>query len=220
MLASVSHDLRTPLTSIQAMAAELRTTGDERAVIIEEEAVRLNRMVTDLLDLSRIRIGSLPLELQLIAGEDVVGAALQRIGDAGGSGRVDVVLPADGTIPVGRIDFNHTLRVVVNLLENALRHSPPGGRVQLDVEEDGVHLVIRVLDRGPGIPEGQRQIIFEPFFRSTDGSAIPGRKGLGLSIVRSLAVAQGGSVEYLPRPGCGSVFELRLPAERVPGVLP
>jgi two-component system sensor histidine kinase KdpD len=219
VLASVSHDLRTPLTSIQALAAELRGSGDERAVIIEEEAVRLNRMVTDLLDLSRIRTGSLPVEPQLVAAEDVVGAALQRIGDTGGGDRVDVRLPADGSLPVGRIDFSHTLRVLVNLLENALRHSPAGARVELDVEQTGDDLLLRVLDRGPGVPEADRLRIFEPFFHGRPGTGIPGRSGLGLAIARSLAAAQGGAVEYRPREGGGSVFEVRLPAESISSVL-
>jgi K+-sensing histidine kinase KdpD len=213
VLASVSHDLRTPLTSIQALAAELRAGGDERAVIIEEEAIRLNRMVTDLLDLSRIRTGSLTVEAQLIAAEDVIGAALQRIGGAHGADRIDVSLPPDGSLPVGRIDFTHTLRVVVNLLENALRHSPPGRRVELEVSEEGEALVIRVLDRGPGVPDGERARIFEPFQLGAGGTG--GRAGLGLAIARSLTAAQGGTVTHLHRPGGGSVFELRLPRGHV-----
>ena len=213
VLASVSHDLRTPLTSIQALAAELRAGGDERAVIIEEEAIRLNRMVTDLLDLSRIRTGSLRVEAQLVAAEDVIGAALQRIGGAHGADLIDVGLPPDGSLPVGRIDFTHTQRALVNLLENAHRQSPPGERVQLQVAEQGETLVLRVLDRGPGVPEAERARIFEPFYLGAGGPG--GRAGLGLAIARSLAAAQGGSVTHEPRTGGGSVFELRLPRGEV-----
>jgi K+-sensing histidine kinase KdpD len=213
VLASVSHDLRTPLTSIQALAAELRSAGDDRAVVIEEEAIRLNRMVTDLLDLSRIRSGSLQVEAQLVAAEDVIGAALQRIGPAHGADRVDVALPADGSLPVGRIDFTHTLRALVNLIENALRHSPAPRRVDLEVAEEDGALVMRVLDRGPGVPEAERARIFEPFYLG--GGRTPGRAGLGLAIARSLAAAQGGTVTHIPRSGGGSVFELRLPRGNV-----
>jgi two-component system sensor histidine kinase KdpD len=214
VVASVSHDLRTPLTTIRALASEMRASQDERAMIIEEEAERLNRFVTDLLDLSRLRAGALALDPQVIAGEDLVGAALQRVAGLPAGERIVVRLPTDGTLPAGRMDFVPTLRVLVNLLENALRHTPAERRVELEVEVAGNDLVFRVLDRGPGIDEGERERIFEPF---QTASARAGT-GLGLAIARSLAEAQGGSLEYLPRPGGGSVFVLKLPAEAIPGL--
>lgn len=218
LLASVSHDLRTPLTTIRALASELRTTGDERSAVIEEEAERLNRLVTDLLDLSRIRSGGLPLESQVIAAEDLVGAMLQRLGGLPGSDRIDVRLPPGGALPVGRFDFVHALRALGNLVENALRHSPEGESVVLEVTERENDLCFAVLDRGPGVPESDRDRIFEAFVHRSRGDDRRGT-GLGLAIARSVAEAQGGSVRYRPRPGGGSVFELRLPRETLEGMV-
>ncbi|MEQ1855326.1 MAG: ATP-binding protein [Longimicrobiales bacterium] len=216
-VASVSHDLRTPLTSIRALAAEIRETGDERAGIIEEEAERLNRLVTDLLDLSRVRAGALPLDLQVIAGEDLVGAALQRLGGVPGHERIVVRLPSDGTLPVGRMDFVQALRALANLLENALRYAPGEEPIELVVQIEGPHLAFRVLDRGPGLPDSDREKVFQPFFRGSSGMRRSGGgTGLGLTIARSLAEAQGGSLEYEPRDGGGSAFILRVPAESIP----
>ena len=215
LLASVSHDLRTPLTTIRALGAELRETGDERAAVIEEEAERLNRLVTDLLDLSRIRSGGLPIETEIVAAEDLVGAALQRLRGVAGVDRVRVHLPAGDVLPLGRFDFVQTLRALANLLENALRHSA-GTYVDLDVIEEEGTLVLRVMDRGPGVPEAERQYIFDPFFRGKSRpGADHGGAGLGLAIANSVAAAQGGTITYEPRFGGGSTFELRLPAESV-----
>lgn len=210
LLASVSHDLRTPLTTIRALASELRSTGDERSAVIEEEADRLNRIVTDLLDLSRIRSGALPLEVELNAAEDLVGAMLQRLGGLADPERIRVTLPASDRLPVGRFDFVHALRALANIVENALRHSRNGEPVELEVREERDELVFAVLDRGPGVPRGEEERIFEPFHHAPSGGEQAGT-GLGLAIARSVAEAQGGSVTYRPRPGGGSIFELRLP---------
>lgn len=219
LLASVSHDLRTPLTTIRALATELRVTGDERSAVIEEEAERLNRLVTDLLDLSRIRGGTLPLEPRIIAAEDLVGAVLQRLGGMPGIDRLEVRLPPGGALPVGRFDFVHALRALSNLVENALGHSPDGQVVEIEVVEEGEELLFRVLDRGAGIPEEERDRIFEPFFRAGSSSGSDrGGTGLGLAIARSVAEAQGGSVRHAPRSGGGSVFELRLPGESLDAI--
>jgi len=218
LLATVSHDLRTPLTSIRATAAEIREDGHASAAIIEEEAERLNRLVTDLLDFSRIRAGALPVEAQLNTADDLIGAALDRVkGLVGVEERVDVRLPAEATLMVGRFDFVQSLRALVNLLENALVYSRPGSRVELELELDGDELVFAVRDRGPGVPEKELSRLFEPFHRGEDARSKPGT-GLGLAIAQEVARAQGGSVVYRPRSGGGSVFELRLPAAEAPGL--
>lgn len=218
-IASVSHDLRTPLTTIRALASEMRDAHDERAVIIEEEAERLNRMVTDLLDLSRLRAGALVPDLQVIAAEDLIGATLQRLAGVPGRERIVVRLPSDGTLPTGRMDFVQSLRVLGNLLENALRHSPGDRAVELEVDVEGRNLVFRVLDRGLGIRDADRDRIFEAFQRGTSAAPEKGAgAGLGLAIARSLAEAQGGALEYSARPGGGSAFVFSLPAESVVGL--
>jgi two-component system sensor histidine kinase KdpD len=171
-------------------------------------------MVTDLLDLSRIRSGTLPTEAQLIAAEDLVGALLRRLEPLGAEARVRARLPADGSLLVGSFDFVQALRALGNLVENALAHST--APVDLEVRQESGELVFAVLDRGPGVPEGERDRIFEPFFTGRHSPVVGGGTGLGLPIARSLAEAQGGSVRYAPRVGGGSVFELRLPAAPVP----
>jgi two-component system sensor histidine kinase KdpD len=217
VLASVSHDLRTPLTTIWALATQLRETGDERAAVIEEEAERLNRMVSDLLDLSRIRIGALPLNPEVNAAEDLLGSALAQLRGVTDEERIRVQLPTDGTLPLGRFDFVQALRALSNLLENALRHSPPGETVEVSVSREAEFLVFRISDAGPGIPPEVRTQIFDPFFQGKEeGQTRHEGAGLGLAIARRVAEAQGGSVTYRDRAGGGSVFELRLPGAEFP----
>jgi two-component system sensor histidine kinase KdpD len=212
LLASVSHDLRTPLTTIKALAHDIRTTGDDRAAIIEDEADRLNRFVADLLDLSRLAGGALILTPELNAADDLVGAALQRASGAVGARRIDVTLDTREPMLVGRFDFAHSLRILVNLIENALKYSPGDSPVEIAVHRVGEALEFDVADRGTGVPPNERERIFAPFYRRGDVPADARSAGLGLSIARQLAEAQHGSLEYRPRPGGGSHFVLRLPA--------
>lgn len=218
LLASVSHDLRTPLTAIRATAAEIRGEGNENAAIIEAEADRLNRFVTDLLDLSRIRGGALPVTPELNAADDLIGAAIAETRAVPDSVRIDVSLPAEEPDAVGRFDFVHALRALVNLLENALRHSPPEARVQLDLVLEADWLVFRVGDRGAGIARDDRAHVFEPFYRGNTSAGSGKGVGLGLAIARSLTEAQGGEICFLDRDGGGTVFELRLPREPRPSI--
>jgi two-component system sensor histidine kinase KdpD len=211
LLASISHDLRTPLTTIRALAAELREEqADERAFVIEKEADRLNRLVSNVLDLSRIRAGAMKPHVELGAAEDLLGAALQQLSGHADSDRIVTMLEDEGTILLGRFDFLQSVRILVNLIHNALRYSPAERPVHIRVRRSGENIVFSVEDEGPGIAPGLRDRIFQPF---GGGDVQPtGGSGLGLSIARQLAEAQGGSVHYSERPGGGSVFVLELPA--------
>jgi two-component system, OmpR family, sensor histidine kinase KdpD len=211
LLASVSHDLRTPLTTIKALAHDLRMEGHERAATIEDEADRLNRFVADLLDLSRLNAGSLTVTPEVNAVEDLFGAALQRVSGTLRARRLRVEADAGAPLLVGRFDFVHALRIVVNLLENAAKFSPDGATIDLGAERRGDEIRISVADRGSGVPAGEEERIFEPFYRPP-GQPDSGGVGRGLSIARRMAEAQGGTVGYEPRTGGGSVFVLRLPA--------
>jgi two-component system sensor histidine kinase KdpD len=211
LLATVSHDLRTPLTTIKALASEVRKGGDERAAIIEEEADRLNRLVADLLDLSRLRAGRFPVHPELQAAEDLVGAAVQHFSGHPDAARIRARVP-DGEILVGHFDFVQSLRVLTNLLENALKHSPPGTTVELQVLNELEDLTFVVEDRGPGVPREEIARIFDPFYQPPSASRGAEGVGLGLAIARSLAQAQGGQVTYAARSGGGSRFEFRLPS--------
>jgi two-component system, OmpR family, sensor histidine kinase KdpD len=218
VLASVSHDLRTPLTTIKALAQESALRGDRNALAIEEQADRLGHLVADLLDLSRLKGGAMPVHLELNTAEDLVGAAMRQM--AGVLKDRPVETKVDFTEPAlaGRFDFVQSLRILGNLLGNAVRYTPPASPVELSVHREGGSLVFAVADRGPGIPVAERDRIFEPFYRPAGAPADGGGAGLGLAIARRLAELQGGTLEYAARLGGGSRFVLRLPADTPSGV--
>jgi two-component system, OmpR family, sensor histidine kinase KdpD len=179
--------------------------------VVEQEADHLNRLVGDLLDLSRVRAGSTSVNADLIAADDLLGAALQRLSGHPQAARIEARLESVG-LPIGRFDFVHSLRVVTNLLENALKYSAADSPVELTARREQDWLTISVGDRGPGVPAAERERIFEAFYHNSNGSAGTDGVGLGLAIARDLARAQGGDVVYAERPGGGSVFTLQLPA--------
>ena len=210
VLASVSHDLRTPLTSIKGLAHEIAEGGDERAEAIEEEADRLNVFVAQMLDLSRIAAGTATPLVQPNEAEDLLGAAAQAV--AGRlSGRALRIAAGGDPLLFGKFDFSQTLRALVNLIENAAKHSPPDVPIDVAAFRDGPWLVFEVADRGPGVPADQRERIFEAFYQQPGQSPDVGGTGLGLSIARGLAQAQDGDVLLRDRDGGGSVFSLRVP---------
>lgn len=211
VLASVSHDLRTPLTTIKALANAMRLEGDDRAAIIEEEADRLNRFVADLLELSRLDGGATPVTLQITAVEDLLGAALQRVSGAMPHRVIDVQLPTDEPLLLAMLDFTQSLRIVVNLFENADKYSPADQPIDVRAERVDEMVRLSVSDRGAGIADFDRERIFQPFHRVGE---IPdaNSSGLGLSIARRLAELQGGALLHEPRDGGGSCFVLELAA--------
>jgi two-component system, OmpR family, sensor histidine kinase KdpD len=216
LIASVSHDLRTPLTTIKALAHDLRSSGDPRAETIEEEADRLNRLVADLLDLSQLQAGTVPLQLELNAADDLIGALVQRVSGALNGRELRVRIEEGESLLIGRFDLTQSLRVLVNLVENAHKYSPPGPPIELRAWKEDANLRIAVSDRGPGVSQHERERIFEPFYRPAGQTPDVGGAGLGLAIARRLAEAQGGSLTYESRAGGGSTFSLRLPAADVP----
>jgi two-component system, OmpR family, sensor histidine kinase KdpD len=212
VLATVSHDLRTPLTTIKLLAQRATARGEASGESIEAEVDRLADLVTNVLDLSRIRAGGVQLDLELNTAEDLVGAAIRR---AMGIAQDRAIIPhLDFNSPAlaGQFDFVQSLRIVGNLIDNALRYTRPGGAVDVFATREESWLAIRVADRGPGIPPAERERIFEPFYRPRSESPDVGHAGLGLSIARRLAELQGGRLSYEPRFGGGSLFTLLLPA--------
>jgi two-component system sensor histidine kinase KdpD len=212
LLTAVSHDLRTPLTTIKGIAAEIQHGADaERAEVIVHEADRLNRLVNDLLDLSRIHAGAVRPALAVNTVDDLLGASLRAASGILKGRRVEIDAPDDALL-TGTFDLTQTLRVLVNLLDNAAKYSPPDTPIDLRARRRGGRLVIEVMDRGPSVPEDERNRIFEPFYRPPGGPPDIRGHGLGLSIARGLAEAQGGFVSFAPRAGGGSTFALELPA--------
>jgi two-component system sensor histidine kinase KdpD len=217
LLASVSHDLRTPLTTIKGIANEIvRESDPSRAAVIEEEADRLTALVNDLLDLSQLTAGEMPLALALNTADEVVGAALQLVEPAFPDRRIQTVLEGPWTDLIGRFDFAHTMRVLVNLLENGAKYAPQTTPLTLRAWRAGPTLHFAVEDEGPGIPAPERERIFVPFVRGTDGARTSRGTGLGLSIARQLAEVQGGRLDYEHEAGSRSRFVLSLPAADAP----
>lgn len=213
VLASLSHDLRTPITAIRALAHDLAQGGDDRALGIEEEADRLTRLAGNVLDLSRLEAGAMRLDVQPNEVEDLVGAALHQLAAAQPASKVDVLLDSRHPLLFVKADFTQTLRVLVNLLDNACRHAPTGTPIELAVAREGDWVTFRVSDRGPGLSEAVQRRLFEPYARG-DTAGTSGT-GLGLSIAHRLALAQGGSLAWVPREGGGATFLLRLPVAEV-----
>ena len=215
IFAAVSHDLRTPITTIAVLAQGAAARGVPEGAAIMEQSDRLAHMVGDLLEISRLRTGSYSLNAELNTAEDLAGAALRLMRGSLDGRQIDVHVDLEAPALVGRFDFVHTLRILCNLLDNALRHSPPGESVELHATREGPWLTFSVLDRGNGILPEERGRIFEAFYRPADATPDGGHSGLGLSIARGLAELQGGTVDYAPREGGGSIFTLQLPAAEV-----
>jgi two-component system, OmpR family, sensor histidine kinase KdpD len=218
VLHSVSHDLRSPLTAIVAAASslanpELQLADVDRAELvtsIRSAADRLNRVVGNLLDLSRLQTGVAAPHPELWLAEELVGRAVEQLGTEGDR----VVVYIDSDAPPVRVDAVQIERVLVNLLDNALKFSPAGSPVQVRVDEREGELLLHVVDQGPGVAAGERETVFEPFRRG-DGATARGA-GLGLAIARGFSEANGARIWAEDDPW-GGHFVLALPsAERTP----
>jgi two-component system sensor histidine kinase KdpD len=214
LLRAVSHDLRSPLMAISTAAGGLRYAGldDEDRELLEtitEQTGRMNRMVENLLDLSKLQAGAVSTRADWIDLRELVEASAdelaRRMPDAGA-----VELDFDGELPLVRGDAPQLQRVLVNLLENARKFSPRDQAVQVTVRRRGGRVDLSVADRGPGVAAEEADRIFEPFYRSPERRGVPG-SGLGLAIARGLAEANAGSLAVEPREGGGSIFTLTLP---------
>jgi two-component system, OmpR family, sensor histidine kinase KdpD len=218
LLAAVSHDLRTPLASAKAAVASLRS-GDidfgeeDRAELLEtadESLDRLDRLVTNLLDMSRLQAGALGVTLIPIGAEEVVPRALDDLGEPGR--RVDVIVPDD--LPTMLADPGLLERVLVNLIGNALRYSPADRPPVVTASTLAGRIELRVIDHGPGIPEDRWEDVFLPFQRLGDRDNHTG-VGLGLALARGLTEAMGGTLLPEETPGGGLTLVLSLPTPRV-----
>jgi two-component system, OmpR family, sensor histidine kinase KdpD len=214
LLRAVSHDLRSPLMAILTSAGAL-VHGDlslepadrrELGETILGEAERLDRLVSNLLDLSRLQAGAANPEPEVTTIEDLVLQALDSVEAAGD--RIEVSLPEESASV--RVDVHQVERVLANLVENALHYSPPAEPVHIRVSESGSEVLVRVIDRGPGIAPGEGERIFEPFQRGSRTGEVRGA-GLGLAIARGFAEASGGRVWAESRAGQGATFVLALP---------
>jgi len=221
VLHAVSHDLRSPLTAIRAAgegleSGSLRLDEHDRAELLETiriETARLERLVSNLLDLSRLEAGAALPEPELWPVDELVSRALEALG--ADAARVSVVNAGDP--PPARIDVAQLERVLVNVLENALRLSSPADPVEVEVREQDGEIQIRVGDQGPGLDPDDLERIFEPFEHGERG---PRGTGLGLAIARGFAAANGCRLWAEARPGSGATFVLALPAAGAPMEVP
>jgi two-component system sensor histidine kinase KdpD len=226
LLSSVSHDLRTPLAVIAGASSSLLEGGplDEptRRQLLEtitEEANRLARLLEDILQMSRLDSGESAPQKQWNILEEIVGSALGRCRRGLQGHDVEVRIPPD--LPLILVDGLLLEQLFVNLLENAARYTPPGTKIEINAVADEKWLLISVTDRGPGLPAGSEQRIFEKFHRGPNATAAGRGSGLGLAICRAVAGVHGGTISALNRPGGGAEFLLRLPmADNPPQVEP
>lgn len=224
LLSTVSHDLRTPLATITGAATTLRDptaalSEQQRADLLEsicEEADRLERLVRNLLEMTRLEAGGIELKREWLPIEEVIGAALTRLENKLAGRKVTVELPPD--LPLVSVDPLLMEQVFVNLLDNADKHTPPDAPIEILAREGDGDVTVEVLDRGPGLVPGTESKVFEKFFRGPSREAFGA--GLGLAICKGVVEAHGGSIVAENREGGGAVFRLRLPFSGPPPVVP
>jgi two-component system sensor histidine kinase KdpD len=215
LLSAVSHDLRTPLGVITGAATALRDetpsmTKDQRAELVDticEEAERLARLVGNLLDMTRVESGGLQVKREWVPVEELVGSALTRLEKQLEGRSIAIDIPADH--PLVSVDPVLMQQVLVNLLENADKYTPPGSPIQIRGSRANGALVLEVIDSGPGIPAGTEGKIFEKFYRGPH-TGIAGA-GLGLSICKGIVEAHDGSIHAERRDRGGAIFRVTLP---------
>src|SRR5947207_1593146 len=216
LLSSVSHDLRTPLSSIKAAASSLLQEDvqwDEEArrsfaLAIEHEADRLNRLVGNLLDMSRIEGGALKPEKEWYPVDELIHDVLDHMQPVLQGRTVQTHLPED--LPPAELDYLPMDQVLTNLIENAVRYTPPESPIEVSAQIDGEQMVISVADRGPGIPPVDLERIFDKFYRVLGTQHTTG-SGLGLAVSKGLVEAHGGRIWAENREGGGAVFRFTLP---------
>jgi len=223
LLNSISHDLRTPLATVTSALSSLheaeaedsgvemdRETRIELITTAWEEAERLNRLVGNLLDMTRLEAGAIHLNLEEGDLEDLIGVALTRLRKRLADYAICTAIPtARRMIPM---DAGLIEQVLVNLLDNAAKYSPPGSQIDVGFRQAPGVTEVWVADRGRGIPPDQLEHIFEKFFRVQRPDGISGT-GLGLSICKGIVEAHGGQIAAANRPGGGTVIQFRLPGD-------
>ena len=217
LLADVSHELMTPLTAIRGYAETLglpqflpASKEGQRAVkVIHEEGERIERLVKDLLDLARFEAGGISLSLDNVDVDEIFERVSERHAQAAHEKEVTIdIEPRDDDIRL--VGDPHRLeQAVQNLASNALRHTPPGGRIRLGASRDGAMVKLAVIDSGVGIPVQHLPHVFDRFYKA-DQSRSQSGSGLGLSIVKAIVERHGGAVSVRSRPG-ETVFEIVLP---------
>jgi two-component system sensor histidine kinase KdpD len=215
LLRSVSHDLRTPLASIRAVATDLRDGAayarpiqEELLELVCDEAERLDRIVANLLSLSRIETGALQPDRQAVALEELLNELVTRLRRLFVHITLDVQVPA--ALPLLDIDYVQIDQVLTNVLENAARHAPPGSTIRVSAASSEGSVTVAIVDQGPGLIGDEIEHIFEPF-RTGKGST---STGVGLAICKAIVEAHGGMISATNTPDGGAEFRFTLPVRR------
>jgi two-component system sensor histidine kinase KdpD len=238
LLGSVTHDLRTPLASIKAAATSLLQPGvewtaadrDELLTFIDTSADRLNRLVSNLLDLSRLEAGGAEPVKEWYLINEVIATVLDRLEITGATRAHRITVVAQEDLPLAPFDYGQIEQVLTNLIENALKYSPGGSEIRIEAaaSHDGSQLEVRVSDQGIGVPASELESIFDKFYRIQhvrlpwQTERPPLGTGLGLAICRSIIAAHGGRVWAESHEGEGAtfIFTLPIPTTRPRGSLP
>jgi two-component system sensor histidine kinase KdpD len=218
LLASISHDLRTPLAVIAGAGSALAQHGaalDEKTRVslarsVETKAREMSELVSNVLDLMRFESGHIVLRRDWQTVDDLVGAALANLESKLAKHPVELRIPAD--IPPVHVDASLIVQVFSNLFDNIAKYTPPGTPLHVSAMHDGIFVRVLVEDEGPGLPPGNPERLFDKFQRGSDEGTVVG-VGLGLAICQAIIRAHGGEIEAHRREGGGARFELTLPAE-------
>ncbi|VVT53248.1 Osmosensitive K+ channel histidine kinase KdpD [Kosakonia radicincitans] len=220
LLAALSHDLRTPLTVLfgqaEILTLDLASEGSSHAPQaneIRQHVLNTTRLVNNLLDMARIQSGGFNLKKEWLTLEEVVGSALRTLEPGLGGRHINLALP--DPLMLVHVDGPLFERVLINLLENAVKYAGQRAEIGITAHETPQQLMLDVWDNGPGIPAGQEQAIFDKFARGTKESAIPG-VGLGLAICQAIVEVHGGTISARNRPQGGALFCVTLPRETPP----
>jgi two-component system sensor histidine kinase KdpD len=221
LLSGVSHELRTPLAAIIGTSTALNDAGDnvptemrkQMLDTITSESERMDRLINNLLDMTRLESGGLVVKREWQPIQDVIVSALHHLKRRLGNRPIITSVPRD--LPLVNIDGIAIEQVLANLIDNAVEYTPADIPLEIDAKLDGESVAVEVADRGPGLPPGTEKRVFEKFFRAVKGE---GRRGigLGLAIARGIVEIHGGSISAANRPGGGAVFRFTLPVTGTP----
>lgn len=218
-VANVSHELRTPLSIMQGYTEALidgmaESEADRQKYLgnIHEEILRLRRLVTEILDLRKIEAGRLEMEIKEVSLPDIARRVVYKLQSLAEEKNISVSQNFSPKLPAAHADPDRLEQVFINLLDNALRVTPDGGKIEIAIKALKEKLQISISDTGPGIPPEEQPLIWERFYKvDKSRTRIGGGTGLGLAIVKEIVEAHGGSIEVLSHPGAGTIFVFTLP---------